>query len=744
MFGRMRQSTGRARCAMTINSYMDWTNERIRSSCGAASLTPSLPVPAGEYGSWTLVFTAGEYGMDIGSTVKIVWRLASDWGYPQFDRPEEPNFSTVRTSNRESIVKARFDRKGHIRPWSSALIIDVVEEALSPGDTITVVLGDRSEGSAGMRTQTFADDSFAFRVLVDPFATGCFVRLPDDLSLPVRPGPVESFRVVGPGSTPPRSPVTLSVYAMDAWGNPVRSYDGELRLTGPTEDEVTTISLRRRGHVLVERRSGDQPVQRFTLLDSQGAVLARSNPILCTPLGEESLYWGDIHGQSGETVGTGDVKGYFAFARDVARLEFSAHAANDFQVSRKHYEDICTQVRRYHEPGRFVTFLAYEWSGNTPAGGDHNVYFLHDDEPMHRSSHWQLDDWRDETTDRHPIDAVYRQYEGRSDVLVIPHIGGRRANLAFHSPSLSPFIEISSVHGRFEWFAKDALQRGLEVGFVANSDDHSGRPGAAFPTERHRVRGGLMGAWARDLSREALWEAFKMRRVYGTSGERIGLHFSADGHPMGSSLTADGDVRLQIDAWGTAGIERVEIWRGTALWHTHRTAAPDPSSGRLKVAWSGARSTGRNRRLVWDGSLLAYGAIFGQVTTFGFDSPLDGVRTAGPQSLSWVSSTVGDVDGILVNVHSMEPGAHVLFDAVPCKAVVRLADLAEGEVRIPGGGVDAEVHVAWAASEELPLEVHLGLDAPSPETGSAPYWVRVVQTDGEMAWSSPVFVTKGA
>lgn len=725
---------------LEVNRDIPWTKERIASCCGRACITPPDPVTAGALGTWTVTFTVGEYGMDIGSTLKLVWRLASDWAEPQFDRPQDPNFVMVRTVRPGSVVRGRFDRKGNVRPWSNALIVDVFEEALAPGDTITLRLGDRSGGGAGMRAQTFADEAFAFRVLVDPFATGRFVCLPDDLALPVRPGPVTGFRVIGPGCARPSSDVTLSVYAVDAWGNPVRSHDGELFLAGPTEDDVRAVSLRRQGHIQVKLKSGNQPVQRFTLLDARRKVLARSNPILCTRGAEEGLYWGDIHGQTGETVGTGTVKSYFAFARDVARLDFSAHAANDFQVTRRHYRDICAQVRRHHQPGRFVTFLAYEWSGNTPAGGDHNVYFLHDDEPIHRSSHWQLDDWQDETTDRHPVDAVYREYKGRADVLVIPHVGGRRANLAFHDASLSPFIEISSVHGRFEWFARDALERGLEVGFVANSDDHSARPGAAYPTEHHRVRGGLMGAWARDLSREALWEAFRKRRVYGTSGERIALKFSADGHPMGSSLAASGPIQLQVDAWGTAGIERVEIWRGTELWDAYRPCAPDPGSGRLRIAWSGARSTGRNRRLVWDGALLAHGAVFGQAAVFGFDSPLDGVRASGPHAIRWVSSTVGDVDGITVPVQSVEPDASIVLDTASCKTSVRLADVAKGEVRIPADGVDAEVRVSWDASEPYPDEVHVRRQAPCPESGPAPYWVRVVQVDGEMAWSSPVFV----
>ncbi len=37
------------------------------------------------------------------------------------------------------------------------------------------------------------------------------------------------------------------------------------------------------------------------------------------------LFWGDLHGQSEEKVGTGTAKQYFAFARDRAFLDACAH-----------------------------------------------------------------------------------------------------------------------------------------------------------------------------------------------------------------------------------------------------------------------------------------------------------------------------------------------------------------------------------------------------------------------------------
>ena len=59
---------------------------------------------------------------------------------------------------------------------------------------------------------------------------------------------------------------------------------------------------------------------------------------------------------------------------------------------------------------------------------------------------------------------------------------------------LTPFIEICSVHGHFEWFARKAMEKGLKIGFIGGSDDHTCRPGGSCPTSMvEAVNGGLMG-----------------------------------------------------------------------------------------------------------------------------------------------------------------------------------------------------------------------------------------------------------
>ena len=153
-----------------------------------------------------------------------------------------------------------------------------------------------------------------------------------------------------------------------------------------------------------------------------------------------------------------------------------------FQVTAAEWDSVKRETARFNEPGRCAVLLGYEWSGMTPGGGDRNVIFRGDDGPIHRSSHAEVDDMSDAATDCFPVTQLFDRLRGRDDVMLIPHVGGRYADIvAFHDPALEKLVEIYSDWGRFEWLLHDALRNGYRVGVVANSDGHKGRPGASHP-----------------------------------------------------------------------------------------------------------------------------------------------------------------------------------------------------------------------------------------------------------------------
>ena len=67
------------------------------------------------------------------------------------------------------------------------------------------------------------------------------------------------------------------------------------------------------------------------------------------------------------------------------------------------------------------------------------------------------------------------------------------------------------------------------------------------------------------------------------------------------------------------------------------------------------------------------------------------------------------------------------------------ADLERGGVTLEMGTLDRQLELSWLPHCER-LSARLEWRDSRPLSGVQPYWLRVVQQDQDMAWSSPVFV----
>ena len=142
---------------------------------GSIKLSPPGPFVAGSHAELTLVYTAGTFGIDDTGMLKISWRTTSDMAKPQFDKPQAANFTTVEASN-GAMLEVWFDRL-NIRPYANTILIRVGRGYLRAGDTLTIRIGDRRQGSPGWRLQTNVEEHVELRSSVDAFATYEFCEL---------------------------------------------------------------------------------------------------------------------------------------------------------------------------------------------------------------------------------------------------------------------------------------------------------------------------------------------------------------------------------------------------------------------------------------------------------------------------------------------------------------------------------------------------------------------------------------
>ncbi|MHC4632670.1 MAG: DUF3604 domain-containing protein, partial [Planctomycetota bacterium] len=297
-------------------------------------------------------------------------------------------------------------------------------------------------------------------------------------------------------------------------------------------------------------------------------------------LSGNNLYWGDIHNHNA----VGYAKGSLERSYDIARSHldffcFTGHSqwhdmptmpqnkhlkwVRGFEVMKNNWEKVKRLANKYSEPGKFVSFIGYEW--HSSSYGDVCIIF-----PGSEAELVYIKD----------IKEFQRFARGRGAILIPHHPsykqGWRGQNWSVLDPAVSPVVEIFSEHGNAESdgspyryirhsmggrYTQNTLQwlwqKGIQAGVVASTDDHLGYPGAYGE--------GLVAVYANKLTRESILEALKARRTYGVSADRIELDFRLNGHWMGEAIPSTSARKIHVRVKGKDVIDRVEVLRNNEV-----------------------------------------------------------------------------------------------------------------------------------------------------------------------------------
>jgi hypothetical protein len=504
-------------------------------------------------------------------------------------------------------------------------------------------------------------------------------------------------------------------------------------------------------------------------------------------------FWGELHTHSAVSDGNGSMEDCFAIAR--SHLDFWAladHAYDPAVFSRDYrqlrpdhlllheewpkLQDLC---RRFEAPGRFVPFLAYEWTNF--GYGHHNVYYLNYDEPIRMPP---------------TLPQLYAALRG-TEALVIPHHTGYSQGFCgkdwdHHDEQLSPFVELYSLHGSSEepggirplltpgsWMGpgaaggsvQEGLARGHKLGIMCSSDAHGDHPGAYDL--------GLIAAYAGELTRDALWDAFKARRVYGVTGDRILLDFSINGTAMGGVLRGAPRRHLDVAVQAWDRVERLDIIKNNAIWRSLAEPAgapgapgpPGADGGRLRLRFMVEWGFNQRRADEWRGELAVRG---GRITAASpcYRGPVarrvgHGIADQTETACAWTSRSEAVQHGI-----PLRRFADAMWFEVECGPDARLhltmaADDLRRELALAPDDILARdrlifleevpfttdggtwgkmktyakfhVHRGWRV-EQVTHHLRFEDGAPAAPGQTDFYYVRVIQRNGQRAWSSPVWV----
>ncbi|RJP26740.1 MAG: DUF3604 domain-containing protein [Candidatus Abyssobacteria bacterium SURF_5] len=565
--------------------YLDSTPS-AKDGQGTASVAPAGPFLAGAMTDFEIAFTVGEAGIAPGGFV--ILQVSPWWGWttPQTLDPDGPGYTTVRTSFSDASTKAFTLQLGRI-------VVSSASRGFRHGETITFNLKD-------VRVDKFAEAEELFQIFTDADGDGHSRCIDKPPSVRVEAREAVRLEVTAPSQVRPGETIKVGAAPLDVLGNWSTMPPGRWRLSvirnGHTVDDIAGEASGEEKRITIPYVFAEEGLF-FFVVETASRLQGKSNVVFCRQ-GEPALnlYFGDIHGHSRMSDGTGTPGDYYRYARQVSGLDIAAltdHADyGTIPIDGAAWERIKDAANTAYEPGEFVTFLGFEWTNWKY--GHRNVYYRDGDGPVFRSIDPESDSPQE-------LWELLRPYEAMT---AAHHVGGGPISTDWSIPPgpKEYFVEISSIHGTSEFlggdsavyhpvrgaFVRDALARGYRLGIVGGGDTHDGHPGqrsAGAPVT------GLMGVYAKELTREAVWEAFRRRQVYATSGPKIILSFRAGDSPMGSEITwsrNQGPLPLAFRAICCEKIESVEIIRnGQAVFRTagegltaqYLLTDPDPPSG---------------------------------------------------------------------------------------------------------------------------------------------------------------------
>ena len=748
---------------------------------------------AGEWTEIVLDYTVGASGIADGAWIKATFKFYSDWALFQTTDPAAANYVSAeyqagplcegQSPATVQSLKVRFDQKGHERPFQKAVIVDTVDGYLKPGDRIIIRLGDRRGGGPGTRVQTFVEKGFKFRCYIDPLGTSRFCAIPGDVDIDIVPGVPAQLIMAGSRMLRPGEPVVLGVRAEDVWGNTCFDENAEVLVSATLDGRrvyESKVALAAEGWAFAQ--IPDLPT------DAAGELAVTASMVGAPQVNDAQFFitidescpcprvlFGDLHVHSDKTVGTNDTVYNLTYGRDIARLDYLGYTANDFQITKANWDEDVNLIHSLNEDGEFICYPGTEWCGNSCAGGDHNVVFLHGRTPefpfdakgnIARSFEWNEDMDADTIQPgAWPLEELWATYihdpEGH---LIMPHVGGRRCIMDWYHPVMDRLVEITSAWGHFPWLYQEIAARGYKLGAAANGDEHRGRCGGGVPgTAVFGTKGGVTGLICDSLERESVGKALRARRTWATTGERtVALSWCGD-HMMGDEFEHRGSAKFEYRLLGDAGWDEIALFDHAGLVSKRNLQEEAGySDRRIRVRIGGARIRDRYRWADWRGTIDIRNGVINSFNAYGFEHIEETVWRAGPTKIGFRTDTYGDTDSFEIDISNLERASIRVsgtidgyvkvgnpLDGNPfvhCPQFdfeVSGADLMEkGGVRKELGGTDIFVAIERISDAAMPRDVcgSFEIDADNGPHGFRPVYIQGQQVDGATAWTSAMYI----
>ncbi len=312
-----------------------------------------------------------------------------------------------------------------------------------------------------------------------------------------------------------------------------------------------------------------------TKLAAAGMVIVASVSVLLLAGGAAAApepmnaYFGNLHSHTGYSDGRGTPREAFLFARDTARYDFYAITDHGELTTPAEWSSVGTEADAFNRDGVFVAIRGFEWSN-----------------PLHgHATVWGTEDYTNAILD-FTFRAFYSWLDESGGMAQFNHPGRELADfqaLEADARVLDNMVAIETGNGgtgnstpspaHHDWYLF-ALDRGWRVAPTFGQDNHELAVG----------NGGRTAVLAPSLTRTAVMDALRERRVYSTDDPNMQVFFSSGDQWMGSVIGAVSGSTLVFDiaVRDDEPLIKLELLGDGGAVIAERAADP----GQTDVAWT--------------------------------------------------------------------------------------------------------------------------------------------------------------
>ena len=292
-------------------------------------------------------------------------------------------------------------------------------------------------------------------------------------------------------------------------------------------------------------------------------------------------------------------------------------------------------------------------------------------------------------------------------------------------------------------------------GIIGSTDHHGGYPGSFGQ--------GRMAVISRNNSKKELWNAFKKRRVYAATGDKINIFFTINNMHMGSKINKCKIRSINIEVYSISAIESIILFKNDKKYKVFNIKSKKEIKkiikGSLEVAWGWGK---KYSTIKWNGEVnLEKGIINDYQTCF------RGIPKLEPNQKHYLKNNglLNELKEIEGRIHfkSITTGNYSLKDPAYQSFKIHISSPSDDNLKIFVNRKQYKVSIkdlvsngskvfymkgwlselikigSFSHQDELYFSKKIIDDKPIQKTDR--YRVEVIQNNGERAWSSPIWVS---